>query len=235
MSYNIKHGVGNDAVLDLSRAASVINDQKPDICGLQEIDYLCTRSDSVDQSRYLAERTNMKSTFGKFMDYQGGAYGMATLTTNSVVKSTVLSLPDGLYEPRSAIVQELELAKGGQIVFVNVHFDWIGGDEGSASRLRQAKALVDHLNSLTNPIVITGDFNCTPDSPTMRYFYDHGFQFADKGEDNLSFQGEKKSEIDHVIYRGTSEQKIGLKSIRLLNEPIVSDHRPLVAELQITY
>lgn len=35
----------------------------------------------------------------------------------------------------------------------------------------------------------------------MQYFINHGFNFVEKGDDNLSFQGKEKAEIDHVIYR----------------------------------
>lgn len=235
MSYNIRHGAGMDEVLDLSRAAAVIKAQAPSIVGLQEIDDYCQRTDSVGQTAFLTEQTNMNGTFGKFMDYQGGEYGMATLSAKPLTSTKVLMLPDGIHEPRSAIVHEVEIAKDCNIVFVNVHFDWIGGDEGSASRLRQAKALVEYIDTLDKAVIITGDFNCTPDAPTMQYFYDQCFQFAQKGVDNLSFQGGRKVEIDHVIYRSTADHKIKLNSIMLLDEPVVSDHRPLVAELEVVY
>ncbi len=235
MSYNIRHGAGMDEVLDLSRAATIINAQAPDLIGLQEIDDYCQRTDSVGQTEFLAEQTDMIGSFGKFMDYQGGEYGMATLSAKPLISTKILQLPDGIHEPRSAIIHEVEIAKDCNIVFVNVHFDWISGEEGSASRLNQAKTLVEYVDTIDKAVIITGDFNCTPDSPTMQYFYTQGFEFATKGEDNLSFQGTNKVEIDHVIYRSTASQKVSVKSIRLLDEPVVSDHRPLVAELEVVY
>ncbi len=235
MSYNIRHGAGMDEVLDLSRAAAIIKAQAPDLCGLQEIDHYCSRTDSLGQTEFLAEQTSMVGNFGKFMDYQGGEYGMATLSAKPLLSTKVLQLPDGIHEPRSAIIHEVEIAKDCHIIFVNVHFDWINNAEGSASRLNQAKALVAYVDTIDKAVIITGDFNCTPDSPTMQYFYTQGFEFAEKGTDNLSFQGSNKGEIDHVIYRNTVSQKINLKSIKLLDEPVASDHRPLVAELEVVY
>jgi len=235
MSYNIRHGEGIDGVQDLSRAATLIEAVSPDLCGLQEIDHYCSRTDSVNQTEYLAQWTHMTGTFGKFMDYQGGQYGMATLSTNPLISTKVLELPDGIYEPRVAIIQEAEITEYLSLLFVNVHFDWIGGPKGDSSRLNQATALLEYLNTIEKAVIITGDFNCTPDSPTIQYFYEHGFEFAHKGTDSLSFQGSKKAEIDHVIYRSTNHNKITLKSILLLDEPIVSDHRPLVAELEVIY
>ncbi len=51
MSYNIRHGVGMDGVLDLERIAEVINRERPDLVALQEIDRNCTRSGNRDIAR----------------------------------------------------------------------------------------------------------------------------------------------------------------------------------------
>ena len=235
MTYNIRHGEGLDGVQDLSRAAEIIKAQAPDLCGLQEIDNYCLRSDSVGQTDYLAQKTNMTGTFCKFINFQGGEYGMATLSAKPLISTKLLKLPDGVQEPRSSIIHEVQIAEGCTLVFVNVHLDWIESDEGVASRLNQTKVLMQYIDSINKPVIITGDFNCTPDSPTMKYFEKHGFEFVNKGADNLSFQGTTKVEIDHVIFRSTKEVKIKAKSINLLEEPVVSDHRPLVAQLEIVY
>ena len=235
MSYNIRHGEGMDAILDLSRAAQIIESQAPDLCGLQEVDNFCLRSDSIGQISYLAQKTLMKGTFGRFMSFQGGEYGMATLSAKPLISTKVLRLPDAKYEPRSSIVHEIQIAEGCNIVFANVHFDWVSGKEGTSIRLSQAKALIKYIDTLNKASIVTGDFNCTPDSPTMRYFAEQGFVFLQKGNDNLSFQGEPKGEIDHVIYRNLGNVKFKKKSVLLLDEPLVSDHRPLLAELEVSF
>jgi endonuclease/exonuclease/phosphatase family metal-dependent hydrolase len=86
-SYNNKHGLGNDNVLDLDRTAAVLRAQRPDIVGLQEVDDRATRSGGVPQAERLGELLGMGHAFGKFMDYQGGAYGMAILTRYPIVSS----------------------------------------------------------------------------------------------------------------------------------------------------
>ena len=235
MSYNIRHGVGLDTILDLSRSAKIIKSQAPDLCGLQEVDNFCLRSDSIGQTDYLAQKTIMKGTFGKFMNFQGGEYGMATLTVKPLNSTKVLQLPIGKYEPRTSIVHEVQIAKGCNIVFANVHFEWISGKEGSSIRLSQAKTMMKYIDTLNKATIITGDFNCTPDSPTMQYFAEQGFMFVQKGEDNLSFQGQNKAEIDHVIYRNAGNVEFKKKSVQLIKEPIVSDHRPLIVELEVIY
>lgn len=235
MSYNIRHGIGMDTILDLSRSAEIIKAVSPDLCGLQEIDNYCSRSERVGQTEFLAKYSSMRGTFGKFMNYQGGEYGMATLTSKRLLSTKLLSLPDGKYEPRISIVHTVEVGEGTIISFANVHFDWIEGEDGIASRLSQAITLVGYLDSLDFPVVIIGDFNCMPDSPTMKYFNHQGFEFADKGSDNLSFQGDKHGEIDHLIIRNSKNLHFNVKSVYLLDHPIVSDHRPLVVDLEVVY
>ncbi|MFY0687907.1 MAG: endonuclease/exonuclease/phosphatase family protein [Cyclobacteriaceae bacterium] len=235
MSYNIRHGEGVDGVLDLSRAAKIIQNEAPDLCGLQEVDNFCLRTDSIGQINYLAQHTNMVGTFGKFMDYQGGEYGLATLTALPIVSTKVLRLPDGKYEPRSSVIHEIKIADGYLIAFANVHLDWIDDEEGSRNRLLQSKALLAYLDSLDLPSIITGDFNCPPESPTMKYFDEQGFEFVKKGLDNLSFQGDSQAEIDHLIFRNSDQVQFSVRSIQLLNKPVASDHRPLVVDLNVTF
>ena len=53
VSYNIKHGRGNDNVVDLDRTAAVLRRLRPDIVGLQEVDNQAQRSGSVPQAEHL--------------------------------------------------------------------------------------------------------------------------------------------------------------------------------------
>ena len=235
MSYNIRHGEGMDTILDLSRAAKIIKSYAPDICALQEIDNFCTRSGSIGQTDYLAQQTSMTGTFAGFMKFQGGEYGMATLSLKPIISTKVLQLPDGKHEPRTSIVHEVQIAPEQSIIFANVHFDWIPGKDGGFNRLSQAKVLTEYINTLNKAAIITGDFNCTPNSSTMKYFAEQGFIFVEKGEDNLSFQGENKGEIDHLIYRNTDNVKFKTKSLKLIEAPVISDHRPLVVELIVLF
>lgn len=233
MSYNIRHGEGLDQKLDLDRIGSIISRQKPNFCALQEVDQKCERSNNIEQTNYLAQMTKMVGTFGKFMDYQSGEYGMATLSAKPIVSSKVLKLPNAVHEPRCAIIQEIEISKSCTLTIANVHLDWLGTEQGIARRKKQITVLLKEIEKLDNSTIILGDFNCTPNSPTMNFLYSKGYSFCKKGSDHLSFQGESKVELDHLIYKEKKGTKISLKNIQLLKEPIASDHRPLVVELEI--
>src|SRR6266550_6659404 len=80
MTYNIHVGVGMDKKLDLKRIADVINDQHPDLVGLQEVDRGVKRTQGIDEIAELARLTRMQFVFAHNLDYQGGQYGVAILS-----------------------------------------------------------------------------------------------------------------------------------------------------------
>ena len=68
VTYNIKHGRGNDDVVDLARTAAVLRSLTPDIIGLQEVDNRAERSGKVDEAEALGQALGMHHAFGRFMD-----------------------------------------------------------------------------------------------------------------------------------------------------------------------
>lgn len=79
LAYNIHHGEGMDDAVDLPRIADVIRSEKPDFVALQEVDKGVNRSGKVNQAMVLGELLGMYHNFAKFMDYDGGEYGLARL------------------------------------------------------------------------------------------------------------------------------------------------------------
>src|SRR5689334_21677349 len=60
MTYNIHVGVGMDKKLDLQRIADVINRERPDLVGLQEVDRGVKRTEGKDEIAELAALTRME-------------------------------------------------------------------------------------------------------------------------------------------------------------------------------
>ena len=89
LAYNIRHGEGMDNKIDLQRIADVISKVNPDLVALQEVDKFCKRSGQRDLARELGEMLGMQHRFGKFMDYQGGEYGMAVLSRFPIILSLI--------------------------------------------------------------------------------------------------------------------------------------------------
>src|ERR687894_2457404 len=80
MTYNIHVGVGMDKKLDLQRIADVINRERPDLVGLQEVDRGVQRTQRIDEIAELAALTRMEYAFAFNLPYQGGQYGVAILS-----------------------------------------------------------------------------------------------------------------------------------------------------------
>src|SRR5690349_18697122 len=80
MSYNIHVGVGMDKKLDLQRIADVINRERPDLVGLQEVDRGVKRTEGKEEIAELAALTHMEYAFAPNLDFQGGKYGVAFLS-----------------------------------------------------------------------------------------------------------------------------------------------------------
>lgn len=225
LSYNIKHGRGNDGKVDIRRAAGLIRDTKADLVVLQEIDNGVLRSGSQDQMAVLAELTGLHARFGAFMPYQGGHYGMGLLSRYPILESTNHRLPDGA-EPRTVLDARVQLPDGDELVLCGVHFY-----RTEEERLAQARAVVDAFAQTTTPMILGGDFNSLPGSAVMELIERH-WTNTDKGEDRFTMSSDDpRTEIDFILYRPADRFEV--VSVDVLDEPVVSDHRPVLMVVKL--
>ena len=220
VSYNIKHGLGMDGRIDLERIAKVIAAEKPDIVTLQEVDKKCRRSGGVDQAAVLGNLLKMEHHFGKFMDYQGGEYGMAVLSRLPIEATTVHRLPDGS-EPRVALeVVVKSLQWPGSFSVVGIHNDWVNEEV----RVKQIKALQKGLADRKSPILLAGDFNAQPGDASLALLAQDGWKTLRKGNTKTCPSIEPKWEIDFFIAKGFPDFRFEEK---VIPEKMASDHRPI--------
>ncbi len=227
LTYNIKHGRGNDNVVDLGRIAAVIRTQKPDIVGLQEVDDRAERSGRVPEAAYLGKLLELNHAFGRFMDYQGGAYGMAILSRFPIEATEEVRLPDG-NEPRIALSAWARLPDNQQLAIVNVHFDWVRDD---GFRFAQAEALTKYLDALKMPYILLGDFNDVPDSRTLVLFKSRAGEAVKPETARYTFSStEPSKEIDYIFFAPAVAWRA--REVRVIDERVASDHRPVLAVLE---
>lgn len=227
-TYNIRHGEGNDHRVDLERTAAVLDELKPDFVGLQEVDLGAGRSGSVNQPRELGRTLGMHAAFGAFMDFQNGRYGMAILSKHPLTDVRALRLPDG-NEPRVALFATARLPDDRLVTIVNVHFDWVDDDR---FRFAQAHALADELRRLDRPFVLLGDFNDTPESRTIELFREWAIEADKPQDDSFTFSAQRPvQEIDFVLFDRKANWQID--SVRVIDEPMASDHRPVLVEARL--
>jgi endonuclease/exonuclease/phosphatase family metal-dependent hydrolase len=242
VTYNIHHGEGVDRKLDLKRIANVLLAVEPHIVALQEVDQRTRRTGGVDQPAELAKLTGMEVVFGRNIDYDGGGYGTAVLTKLPVRKTESVKLKS-FYAPtetnpeqRGAQIIELGDKEGPGVLFICTHLDYRPKDD---ERLHSAKTINDLIAKRGDtPAILAGDLNAVPDSKPMEEFRKQwkivGLQSDAKPANAppiLTFPAEKPDRwIDYVLVRPAEEWEV--MEIRVLDEPVASDHRPLLAVLR---
>lgn len=224
LSYNIKHGYGMDGKIDLERVAALIRRLDPDLVTLQEVDRECTRSGGVDQAAWLGAACGMHPVFGAFMPYQGGDYGMAILSREPWIETENLRLPDGS-EARTALAGRV-LTHQGELIVVGIHLY-----NTEAERMAQAETLIEHFAGSEVPVLLAGDFNSQPGTAVMqRIALD--WTLLDKSGPPLTFPSDVPDrEIDFCLLRPATALQD--HTLRVIDEPLISDHRPILLELQL--
>ena len=228
VAYNIKHGRGMDNKVDLKRVASVLRKLKPDLVALQEIDQTCIRSGKVDQAAVLGNLLGMHHRFGKFMDFQGGQYGLAVLSRFPIQKSFRHQLAPGA-EPRCALEVIVQPTGSATLLsFVSIHNDWTR----ESFRIAQVNDLIAGLRERKHPVILAGDFNAQPKAESLARLQASGFLVSPKTKDAKTFPSPSpRIEIDYFLSRGFSFVNSPVTVVH--DERLASDHRPIVMELPL--
>jgi endonuclease/exonuclease/phosphatase family metal-dependent hydrolase len=227
MTYNVHTGIGMDKKLDLKRIADVINRERPDLVGLQEVDRGVERTGRIDEIQELARLTKMEYAFANNLRYQGGWYGVAILS-----RFPILATEHKLYrnrreaERRGFIRAEVDF-KGERLNFVTTHLDYQFED----GRLFEAEQLTEALDRCAGPLIVVGDLNDEPSGPAYKLLagrFGDAWVASDTG---LTFPSDKpRKRIDYVFLR--SGEHIGVRKAAVL-ETQASDHRPLLVDLAV--
>jgi len=231
MTFNIVHGnpPSKPGSIEPQAVAKTINDHKPDLVALQEVDVNTKRSGTgLNEAEFIAAKTGMHFYFAKAIDFQGGEYGVAILSKFPFSRQQVYHLPtvEGTGgEPRILAVTEISIAGHGSISFACTHLD---AQERDTNRLVQIKAIVNILKSNPHPVILAGDLNSTPGSEEIDILDD---LFTRSCHDcAYTFPADQPSKtIDHVAW--TPIKKFVAESHKVINDPYSSDHRPVMATL----
>ena len=230
MTYNIHVGVGMDKKLDLARIAQVINGQKPDLVGLQEVDRGVERTQRIDEIVELARLTKMDYAFAFNLPYQGGQYGVAILS-RSPIKATDHRLYLNTREAERRGFIRAEVRIGGRLInFVTTHLDYQYED----GRVYEAQQLLGALKDVKGPLIVVGDFNDEPTGEAyklMRLAFDDAWSSADTTEAGYSYPADKPAKrIDYIFLR--TADRIRTKRAWVVST-LASDHVPVVADLEL--
>lgn len=215
MSYNVRNGKGMDNKRNLNRTAAVIRAAQPDVVALQEIDSVTRRSEGNDVAAVLGRKCSMYHTFSKAIDYDGGGYGVALLSREKPVAVQRFALP-GREEARTLLYVEFE-----QYAVVSTHLSLTAEDRMASL------AVIDSVATMcTNPIYIAGDWNATPESAFGRALGEKMQYLTDTKA--CTFPADSPDRvIDYIV--APHDQAVEVLRREVVNEPMASDHRPIIA------
>lgn len=234
MTYNIHRGNPPSepaATIDMEVIAQVINDEKPDLVALQEVD-VHTRRSGVDlhQARVLAELTDMHFFFTRAIYHDGGEYGDAVLSRFPILDSMRYVLPVTSAqggETRSVAMITVEV-EGTKFRFASTHLDHLGAE---GNRLLQAGELLKIVKAAELPLIIAGDLNARPESETMKILQKEltsGCPLTCP----LTFPAEDPDRtIDYILI--SDPDFFEVLNYSFVNETYASDHLPLVARFEL--
>ena len=217
MSYNVRHCAGMDMVLDYDRTAAVISGQHPDVVALQELDSMTARSVQRYQLGELSNRTQYYPIFGSAIDYDGGKYGVGILTREQPLSTRSIPLPGE--EPRVLLVVEMK-----NYVLACTHLDL---DE--EQRLASVPLIVDEAQRWQKPFILAGDWNAVPDSKLMKEMTKY---FTVNSGEDATFPADIPHECLDYIASFKARPAMTLE-YSVINEPLASDHRPIVTNLRL--
>lgn len=239
LTYNIHHGEGTDGRIDLERIAAVIRQAAPDVVALQEVDRLVPRSGEADQASELARLTDLDMRFGRTIPLQGGEYGNAVLSRWPILDVTNHPLPSPAGgEARALLAVTIEVpsgeAAGASVTILATHLDHT---RDPANRTASAEAIGRLFpwngNQRTQhaPMILAGDLNDVPDSRPIELL-GGSWTASDAGRwAPTSPAGDPRRKIDYVMFRPADRWRV--VELRVLDEPVASDHRPLLAVLSL--
>jgi endonuclease/exonuclease/phosphatase family metal-dependent hydrolase len=227
LTYNIHHGEGVDGRTELTRLAGIISASNADVVALQEVDQKTTRTKGVDQAAELGALTGLNFSYGKAMDYQGGAYGQALLSRWPLEDFTVHPLPNpAKVEPRIAISAVVRPPGLPAVRVIGTHLD---ASRDDAARRQQAIALNDLFAKDDTLTLLLGDLNARPETPVIQTLFTV-WADASIGTPLPTIPSKKPTgRIDYVLLRPAGVWRV--ISSTVLPEAVASDHRPLLVEL----
>lgn len=228
MTYNIHVGVGMDKTLNLERIAEVINRERPDLVGLQEVDRGVKRTEGKDQIAELAKLTRMDFSFAHNLDYQGGQYGVAILSRFLIQHADHQKYENRRETERRGMLRVEVEVDGKKLNFVTTHLDYQYED----GRLFETEQLLRLVDGVAGPLIIAGDFNDEPNGSAyklMRFKFDDAW--AGNKTEGFTYPADKPAKrIDYIFYRASD--RVRVKKVWIVNT-LASDHLPVMAELEI--
>ena len=218
MSYNVRNGHGVDGVKDITRCTDIINDARPDVVAVQELDSMSRRN-----KRYvlgeMAKLTGYHDYYHRTIPYRGGAYGIGILTREKALSVDFRPLPCRR-EPRGLLIVEMK-----KFYILCTHLSLNAQD-----RLTSVHIIRDIVSKLDKPVFIAGDMNATPSSAPIRAFKEYTQVLNDVNKFTIPSNNPRKC-IDYIL---GANGRFKVKKDYVYSDVLASDHLPLYVYVKIS-
>lgn len=222
---------------------SFLNSHPQDVVVFQEVSPESAATLQTDRLQFLADYGSCYQATG---EWQGRAEGLSIYSRFPIVRTAAFRLPGAESDmDRGLLRTDLDL--GDQTIHVfNTHLAFRLEDE--ALRQRQAEVVASHVRELLAEtadawVVLCGDFNDVPDSPTLETFRSTGLEEVFSGDEAERFTFSSDNiyvkpvlhpdrRIDHIL---VSPSVSVVSSSVVLDAPdaLASDHYGLCLEVML--
>lgn len=216
LSYNIRNAKGMDNKTDYDRTFTIIKNADADVVALQELDSVTKRSGGEDVLKIFAGKTKLFSVYGAAINYQGGKYGVGILSKKKPLYSYSISLP-GKEEERVLLIAVFK-----KYIIFNTHLSLTDTD-----RIASISIINNEAEKFLKPVYLLGDLNAEPNSNAILALKEKWTLLS--GEAPTFPAPVPKKCIDFIFVRN---KKIKVITRKVIEEPIASDHRPVLVEVK---
>lgn len=161
----------------------------------------------------------MHAYFAPAIDYDGGKYGIGLLTKEIPVSLKTMTLP-GREEARALIMAEFD-----NYIYCCTHLSLTEEDRMASPEL------IKTLPPLTKTFFLAGDLNAEPESAFIKYLQQDFQILSDVNQHTFPAPAPTET-IDYITALKQNMKGFTVTSAQVVNEPVASDHRPLVVVLE---
>ena len=236
-------------MFDLDRTAAAIAELDADVIGLQEVDvHWSDRSEQRDVAQELADRLGMEVRFAPIYDFEPATpgeprrqFGVAVLSQLPIVDFTNhdltrLSTQDANPVPRPmpGFAEAVVDLDGTRVHVYSTHLDY-RGDPYVRQRQVADTLRILRAHPIGTPQVLTGDLNALDAAPELQPLWAPSGPLTNALalDDSPTYPaGNPQTRIDHIAV----SRQLVITGARVPDSTLArtaSDHRPLVADIQV--